>query len=298
MSAANEATADSAQVWTPPDKIEDLYAVAGGNAFAAINAPTAGARTQVELPRGPSSFQYYSISTPNGQKPAILLEELGIPYEAHRIHIGNQDQFGSGFVEVNPNSKIPAAIDYDCDGKGERVNLFESVSIMVYLADKYQRFIPPTSQPALRAEVMNWLFWQVGGQGPMAGNFGHFLVYAPDDKGPARDYGLVRYGMETQRLCDVLNKHLENREYLVGNEYSIADMACYPWVNQLMTGYRHKSGKDANSVLGITEKYPHVVTWCGRMKGRPAVVRGMTVCPWDPKFGNKPWEHPDYVPPK
>jgi len=280
--------------WCPPTKIEDLYDNTDGNSWAAVNAPTSGARTERELPRGVATFQLYSIATPNGQKPAILLEELGVEYDAHRIHIGGayQDQFGSGFVEVNPNSKIPAAVDWDCEG--ERVNLFESVSIMIYLADKYSRFIPPTSQPRLRAEVMNWLFWQVGGQGPMSGNFGHFMVYAPDDKGAARDYGVARYGMEVQRQCDVLEKHLRDREYLVGNEYSVADMACFPWLNQLQKGYKHSSGANAASVLGIEEKYPRLIAWGERIRTRPAVQRGMTVCPWNNSMGTKPWLHPDY----
>jgi GSH-dependent disulfide-bond oxidoreductase len=280
----------SAAKWTPPEKIEALYAAADGNVWASVNAPTAGARTERELPRGSAPFQYYSIATPNGQKPAILLEELGIDYDAHRIHIGGafQDQFSSGFVEVNPNSKIPAAVDWDCNGA--RVNLFESVSIMIYLADKYGRFIPPTSKPALRAEVMNWLFWQVGGQGPMTGNFGHFMVYAPEEQVAARNYGVARYGMEVKRLFDVLNNHLRDRQYMVGNEYGIADMAIFPWANAVfLGGYKHSSGITANQFLSLETKYPHVVDWCARIRERPAVQRGLTVCPWSDKNGTKPW---------
>ncbi|CAE7543063.1 yghU, partial [Symbiodinium microadriaticum] len=183
-------------------------------------------------------------------------------------------------------------------------------SIMVYLADKYQRFIP--SDPALRAEVMNWLFWQVGGQGPITGAcFGHFFVYAPDDRGAAREYALARYGMEVQRLCSVLENHLKDRSYMVNEEYTIADMAIYPWFNQLLTGYNHKSGLTAKDFLSVEENYPSVVAWALRIRERPAVQRGLQVyhtkplsaqlsrymdtflqvCPWNGAH-TKPWLAP------
>lgn len=198
--------------WKPTNKVEELFNSTSGNKWASINRPTAGSREEKILPVGNSSFQLYSLSTPNGQKPGILLEELGIEYDAHSIFISllfltfysllylfpshsfspfsftqffnycleimlDGQQFTSGFVEVNPNSKIPAAVDKD-GPNGVSVNLFESASILLYLAEKYQRFIP--TNPALKAEVINWLFWQVGGQGPITGAcFGHFFVYAP-----------------------------------------------------------------------------------------------------------------------
>lgn len=149
------------------------------------------------------------------------------------INIMAGDQFSSGFVSVTPNSKIPAAVDYDGPG-GQTVRLTESASIVLYLAKKHGRFFP--ADPLLQVEVMNWVFWQMAGQGPMSGNFGHFMVYAPADKKETRDYGIARYGMEVQRLCSVLDKHLKGREYMVGDEYSVADIMLFPWFQQLRTG--------------------------------------------------------------
>jgi len=270
----------------PPSKVEDLFAATAGNQFANINRPTAGAREEKILPTGEAPFQFYSLATPNGQKPAILLEELGIEYDAHTIII-NGEQFGSGFVEVNPNSKIPAALDKDGPG-GKAVRLFESVSIMLYLAEKYNRFLP--SDPALKPEVVNWLFWQVGGQGPMTGAcFGHFYCYAPDNAHAAREYGLSRYGMEVKRLLSVLENHLEGKTYMVGEEYSIADMAIFPWTQHLRTGYINPGNKiPAAEFLTLESTYPSVMAWCDRIKARPAVQRGMTVCQWAQKK-SKPW---------
>jgi GST-like protein len=268
--------------FTPPNKIEEVFASSGGNQFAAINAPTAGVREEVPLPSGNADFQLYSLATPNGWTVGILLEELGIDYDAHVYNIGKGQQFGSGFVSVNPNSKIPCAQDrHGPDGK--LINLFESGSIMLYLAQKHGRFLP--KDPRLQTEVMNWLFWQMAGQGPMTGNFGHFMVYAPDDKVETRTYGLARYGMEVQRLCDVLDKHLEGRQYMVGDEYTIADMACMPWFLQLCKGYVHKTGISANECLSVTEKYKNAHAWMTRLMERPEVQRGVTVCAGKPK----PW---------
>lgn len=205
------------------------------------------------------------------------------------INIGVGDQFTSGFVAVNPNSKIPAAVDLNGPG-GKAVDLFESASIMLYFAEKTGRFIP--SDPATRAECMNWLFWQMGGLGPMCGNFGHFMVYAPDDKVETRDYGVARYGMEVQRLCSVLDQHLSTRNYLVGEEYSIADMASFPWFNQLRIGYKHSSGITAKDFLSI-DQYKHANAWADRIAERPAVKRGLLVCsggvgkPWEVKTDEK-----------
>jgi len=268
--------------WKPPQKVEELFARTKGNNFASINAPTAGARSEFAYPapkEGP--FQFYSLATPNGQKVGILLEELGIPYDAYVVNIGKGDQFTTGFLAANPNSKIPAAIDHD-GPDGKPISLFESGSIMLYLCKKYKRFLG--KNPREEQEVMNWVFWQMAGQGPITGNFGHFMVYAPDDEIGARNYGCARYGMEVQRLCDVLDKHLEGREYIVGDDITIADMACMPWANQLNVGYNHKSGVGARQFL-TAEKYKNIQAWINRLRERPAVQRGLSVCRGRPK----PW---------
>lgn len=172
----------------------------------------------------------------------------------------------------------------DRDGpNGKPINLFESASILLYLAEKYNKFIP--ADRALRQEVINWLFWQIGGQGPMTGNFGHFFVYAPADKKAARDYGVSRYGMETQRICSVLENHLSTRKYLVGEEYTIADIAIFPWFNTLRLGYKHKSGVNAADFLNVAQ-YVHTNAWADRILERPAVKRGITVCT---AGKGKPW---------
>jgi len=270
------------RVWKPPQKVEELSAGIAGNQWQNINRPTAGPRTKSEYPApkdGP--FQLYSLATPNGQKVGILLEELGIPYDAHVVNIGKGDQFSSGFVAANPNSKIPAAIDFDGPG-GKPINLFESGSIMIYLCRKYNRFLGNDARQ--EQECMNWLFWQMAGQGPITGNFGHFMVYAPDNEVGARNYGVARYGMEVQRLTDVLDKHLEGRKYMVGDDITVADMACMPWARQLFTGYQHKSGVDAKQILSA-DKYKNIKSWIDRLLERPAVQRGIDVCKGSPK----PW---------
>jgi len=273
---------DTPVVWSPPPKIEDLFAATAGNKFSGINSPVAGARTQQDLPVGNAPIQLYSLATPNGQKVSILLEELGIDYDAHVINIGKGDQFSSGFVGVNPNSKIPALVDKDGPG-GEPISLFESASISMYLAEKYKKFIP--SHPRLRQEVLNWVFWQMGGQGPMTGNFGHFFVYAPPDKVEARNYGVARYGMEVQRLMSVLDRHLEGKTYLVGEEYTLADIMCFPWAHMLRIYYKHASGIGANDFLSI-DKYKNVQGWVERILARSAVARGLKVCS---EGLGKPW---------
>jgi len=267
--------------WQPPAKIEDLFAKSAGNKWAAINSPTAGARTTKDVPVGPAPLQLYSLATPNGQKVGILLEELGVDYDAHVINIGTGDQFTSGFVAINPNSKIPALVDKEAPGGP--LNLFESASIMVYLADKYNRFLP--KDPRVRAECFNWIFWQMGGLGPMCGQFGHFMVYAPADKLETRDYGVARYGMEVQRLCSVLDQHLKNRTYLVGEEYTVADMINFTWFNQLGVGYKHSSGVAAKDFLNL-DQYTHAKKWAENIGARQAVQRGLTVCSGGK---GKPW---------
>jgi len=178
--------------------------------------------------------------------------------------------------------KIPSALDKD-GPDGKPIHLFESASIVLYLAEKHNKFIPQDKRR--KTEMMNWLFWQMAGQGPMTGNFGHFMVYAPGDKKETRNYGVARYGMEVQRLCSVLDQHLANNQYIVGDEYTIADMCIFPWFNQLKVGYKHKSGIGADTFLSV-EQYKHANAWADRVGARPAVQRGITVC----KDGKgKPW---------
>jgi len=254
--------------WVPPAHIEELYSKADGNRFASINRPTAGARHTSELPTGEAPIQLYSFRTPNGQKVSVILEELGLKYDAFPINIMKGDQFGSGFVDVNPNSKIPAIVDRD-GPEGKSVRVFESGSILLYLADKYGKFVPPQGTAA-RVECVSWLMWNMGGMGPMFGNFGHFFRYAPRNKHEAIDYGVARYGMEAQRLLSVLNAQLEGRQYIIGDEYTIADVACYPWVSCLITGY------GAESFLNL-DTYANVRRWMKDIAERPAVVKGMNV---------------------
>jgi len=270
--------------WKPPPKIETLYAATSGNVFAAINSPTAGSRRPQEAPEGKAPFQLYSLGTPNGQKIGIMLEELGLDYDAWTVNIVKGQQFESYFVNVNPNSKIPCGVDRQpSDGKGP-INLFESGSMLLYLADKYRRFIP--AEVRGRAECINWVMWQMAGQGPMTGNFGHFMVYAPPQEGAARNYGVARYGMEVQRLCSVLNQHLATRKYICGDEYTIADMAILPWFQQIRVpeGYRHSNGVGAKDFLSIMN-YDHANRWADLIMQRPGVQRGMLVCRGAPK----PW---------
>mmetsp|Transcript_171019 Transcript_171019/g.548023 ORF Transcript_171019/g.548023 Transcript_171019/m.548023 type:complete len:312 (+) Transcript_171019:56-991(+) len=285
--------------WIPPERIEDLYKATDGNSFTGINQPTAGPRSESPLPRGETPFQLYSLATPNGWKVGILLEELGIAYDAHVINIGKGEQFSSGFVGASPNSKIPAAVDFDGPG-GEPMALMEGAAIMLYLCEKYpdRGFCP--SDVRLRSECLQWLFWQVGSQGSMTGNFGHFMVYAPPGQVDARNYGVARYGMEVQRLLDVLERHLAGigdfrgspgrcasgpRTFLVGEAYSVADMACLPWVLMLRgTGYDRPGQPRARDFLGLG-RYPNVSAWVDRLASRPAVQRGMRVCAGSPK----PW---------
>lgn len=275
-------------VWTPPAKIEQLYAATAGNQFAAMNRPTAGARETKELPSGDAPIQLYGLGTPNGTKVSIMLEELealGVTtYDAHTINIGTGAQFTSGFTDVNPNGKIPGIVDKSGPG-GAPMPVFESAAIVLYLAEKFQCFIP--TDPRLRVEMMSWLFWQMAGQGPMSGAcYGHFFAYAPADKCEARDYGVARYGMEVQRLCSVLDNHLAGRAYLVGDEYSIADMVCFPWFNHLRVGYNHSSGVKTVDFLSVST-YSNAIAWADRIAARPAVQRGLQVCPFSGPA--KPW---------
>ncbi len=240
-----------------------------GGAFASTNRPIAGATHEKALPEGEHPFQLHSMGTPNGQKVTILLEELleaGYPaeYDAWYIDIGEGDQFGSGFVAVNPNSKIPALLDKS----GETpVRVFESGAILMHLAEKFGSFLP-ASGPA-RAEVLSWLFWQMGSAPYLGGGFGHFFAYAPEKW----RYPIDRFAMETKRQMDVLDRQLAERPFIAGQEYTIADMAIWPWYGALALG---RSYPDAETFLSVHE-YTHVMDWAKRINVRPAVNRGRRV---------------------
>lgn len=250
-----------AEVWTPP--------VAMGGKFGGINRPTAGARHEAGLPVGKHPLQLYSLATPNGVKVTILLEELlalghsGAEYDAWLINIMDSDQFGSGFVAVNPNSKIPAMLDRSGPVP---VRLFESGSILFYLAEKFGEFLP--REGAVRAETMNWLMWQMGAAPLLGGGFGHFYHYAPF----RIEYAIDRFTMELKRQLDVLNRNLAERRFITGESYTIADMAIFPWYGMVVSGEAYNAGR----FLSV-EEYPHVLRWCAEIAARPAVQRGRMV---------------------
>lgn len=239
-----------------------------GGTWSKTNRPTAGATHDKPLPVGKHPLQLYSLGTPNGQKVTILLEELlasgekGAEYDAHLIDIGKGDQFSSGFVDLNPNSKIPALVDRDTEA-----SLFESGSILMYLSDKFGRFLPPVGDKQ-RVEVMNWLFWQMGSAPYIGGGFGHFYSYAPEKI----EYAIDRFTMETKRQLDVLDKLLKERTFIAGEEYSIADMAIWPWYGNIVLGVLY----DAKEFLSVDE-YPHLIRWAEMIRDRPAVQRGRMV---------------------
>lgn len=212
----------------------------------------------------PDQIQLYSLATPNGQKVAIALEEMGLPYEAHRIDIMKGDQFTAEFMAINPNSKIPAIVDPN-GPKGESFAVFESGAILMYLAEKSKIGLP--SDPAAHSECLQWLFFQVGGVGPMFGQFGHFYKYAPKQV----PYGIERYKKETRRLLGVLETRLKGKDYLMGEAFTIADMATFPWVRCLDEGY------EAAEVLDLEADFPVVMAWCHRCQQRPAVTKGLKV---------------------
>lgn len=211
------------------------------------------------------NIELYSLATPNGQKVSIALEEMQIPYTAHRVDIMRGDQFTPEFVKINPNSKIPAIVDPE-GPDGKSLAIMESGAILIYLAQKTKKFYP--EDPRLQSEVLQWLFFQVGGVGPMFGQFGHFYKFA---KEKCQDpYPVQRYATEAKRLLKVLDTRLSQRSYLVGEEYSIADMAIMPWVHALSGFY------EAQEILGLSD-YPHVSTWMQRLLERPATAKGMTI---------------------
>ncbi|WP_027474836.1 glutathione-dependent disulfide-bond oxidoreductase [Curvibacter gracilis] len=244
---------------------------ANGGRFANINRPIAGPTHEKALPVGRHPLQLYSQGTPNGQKVTVLLEELlalghaGAEYDAWLIPIQEGAQFGSGFVEVNPNSKIPALMDHSGP---EPIRVFESGAILMHLAEKFGAFLPPVSEPARRAECLSWLFWQMGSAPFLGGGFGHFYAYAPIKI----EYAIDRYAMEVKRQLDVLNRHLATHTYLIGDDYTIADMAIWPWYGALVKGQTYGAGE----FLQVHE-YTHVIRWADLIAQRPAVKRGRIV---------------------
>ncbi|WP_305821924.1 glutathione-dependent disulfide-bond oxidoreductase [Massilia brevitalea] len=248
------------RVWAPS---------ANGGPFASINRPTAGPTHEKELPVGKHPLQLYSLATPNGVKVTIMLEELlaaghkDAEYDAWLIKINEGDQFGSGFVDVNPNSKIPALLDRSGDAP---VRVFESGSILLYLAEKFVAFLP--KDPARRTETLNWLFWQMGAGPLLGGGFGHFYAYAPEKI----EYAINRYAMEAKRQLDVLDRQLADNRFIAGDEYTIADMAIWPWYGGLVQGEIY----DAAEFLAVHE-YQHLKRWSDEIAARPAVIRGRKV---------------------
>ena len=249
-----------------------------GGRFANINRPTAGAREEKDLPVGAHPFQLYSLATPNGVKATIMLEELleaghaGAEYDAWTINIGQGEQFGSGFVGINPNSKIPALLDRSGPAP---FRVFESGAILVHLAEKFGAFLP--TDPQARAEVLSWVFWQVASGPFIGGGFGHFYAYAPEKY----EYPINRYAMETKRIFDVADKRLGESRFLAGDEYTLADIANFPWLAPFTTGEIYN---DAKTFLSIDD-YKNVGRWVAEIAARPAVKRGRIV--------NKVWGDED-----
>jgi GSH-dependent disulfide-bond oxidoreductase len=252
-----------------PPKVWTWNKGSGGSPVTSLNRPTAGATHEKELPVGFHPLQLYSLGTPNGQKITILLEELlalghsGAEYDAWLIRIGEGDQFGSGFVAVNPNSKIPALVDRSGP---DPIRVFESGAILLYLAEKFGAFLPREAGP--HAECLSWLFWQMGSAPYLGGGFGHFYAYAPVKIA----YAIDRFAMETKRQLDVLDRRLADNEFVAGSEYTIADMAIWPWYGGLVQGRLYEAGE----FLSVQD-YRHVRRWADAISGRPAVKRGRIV---------------------
>jgi GST-like protein len=258
---------DHSSPYTPP-KIWSHNKESGGR-FASINRPTAGATHQKELPVGRHPLQLYSLGTPNGVKVTVMLEELlaaghtGAEYDAWLVRINEGDQFGSGFVGVNPNSKIPALLDRS---GANPIRVFESGAILVYLAEKFGAFLP--TEPAKRAECMAWLFWQMGSAPFLGGGFGHFYAYAPTKI----EYAIDRYAMEVKRQLDVLDQRLAHSAFLAGDEYTIADMAVWPWYGTMVMGQLYEAGEFLQ-----VQTYTNVLRWTHQIAQRPAAQRGRMV---------------------
>ena len=259
MSDAAEYTPPRVWTWDAQD----------GGKWTSINRPVAGATHERELPQGRHPIQLYSLATPNGVKVTVMLEELlalgksGAEYDAYPIRIGDGDQFGSGFVALNPNSKIPAMLDRSTTPP---TRVFESGSILLYLAEKFGALIP--SDPAGRAECLNWLFWQMGSAPYLGGGFGHFYAYPPT----RMQYPIDRFTMEVKRQLDVLDRHLADRQYMCGDEYTIADIAIWPWYGSLVLGRLYDAGEFIDAA-----SYTNVMRWARQIAERPAVVRGRKV---------------------
>jgi GST-like protein len=253
--------------YTPP-KVWKWNTENGGN-WANINRPIAGATSEKELPVGKHPLQLYSLATPNGVKVTMMLEELlelghkGAEYDAYLINIGEGDQFGTGFVDINPNSKIPALMDHSGDMP---TRVFESGSILLYLAEKFGEFLP--KDPAKRVECMNWLFWQMGSAPYLGGGFGHFYAYAP----VKIEYCVDRFAMEVKRQLDVLNRHLADNRFMAGDEYTIADMAIWPWYGALVANRIYEAAEFLS-----THEYEYVNRWEQEIGERPAAQRGRMV---------------------
>jgi GST-like protein len=258
--------------YTPP-KVWTWNTEKDGGRFAKINRPIAGPTHEKELPVGRHPLQLYSLGTPNGVKVTILLEELlalghaGAEYDAWLININEGNQFGSGFVAVNPNSKIPALMDRSGP---EPIRVFESAAILLYLAEKFGEFLPKA--PAQRAECFSWLFWQMGSAPYLGGGFGHFYAYAP----VKLEYAIDRFAMETKRQLDVLDRRLAASEYIAGDAYTIADMAIWPWYGALAKGLLYEAGEFLQ-----VQSYANLQRWTAAVAKRPAVLRGQRV--------NRPW---------
>ncbi len=254
-------------IYTPPEVW--TWEQESGGSFASINRPIAGPTHEKALPIGKHPLQLYSLATPNGVKVTMMLEELlalghaGAEYDAWLIKIGDGDQFSSGFVEINPNSKIPALLDQSCDTP---VRVFESGAILLHLAEKFDAFLP--SDPAARTECLSWLFWQMGSAPYLGGGFGHFYAYAPEKY----EYPINRFSMEAKRQLDVLDRHLADYAFVDGKDYSIADIAIWPWYGQLVLGRLYSA-----AVFLDVESYKNVVRWANEIDARPAVQRGRKV---------------------
>jgi GST-like protein len=263
MSETPDYTPPKVWTWNKPN----------GGKFASINRPTSGATHDKELPVGRHPLQLYSLATPNGQKVTIMLEELlalghkGAEYDAWLIKINDGEQFGSGFVGVNPNSKIPALMDRSGAKNGAKpIRVFESGAILMYLAEKFGAFLP--TEPAMRAECLSWLFWQMGSAPYLGGGFGHFYAYAPSKM----EYPIDRFAMEVKRELDVLDRRLAVSEYIAGDSYTIADMAIFPWYGGMVKGWQY----DAAEFLSVHE-YKNVLRWADQLLTRPAVKSGRMV---------------------
>lgn len=255
-----------------------------GGTFASINRPIAGSTHEKELPKGEHPFQLYSLATPNGVKVTVMFEELlelGIEkaeYDAYLINIKEGDQFGSGFVDINPNSKIPALLD----NSGETsIRIFESGAILMHLAEKFDMFLP--TETAKRAECLSWLMWQMGSAPFLGGGFGHFYVYAPEKL----EYPINRYSMEVKRQLDVLDKQLAAHEFIAGDEYTIADMAIWPWYGGLVLGTLYGAAEFLDVKI-----YTNVTRWAEQIGKRPAVIRGRKVNrSWGEEWEQVPERH-------